>query len=288
MRRIIIISAILSCYVLCPAQEVECDTALKTKCIHFWDKYNFRDTTPLQTPKVILDFIYLLSNIELNTAQECIRNVMDRASYSPEIYSAFACLFERYLYNTDSCFRNDELYIPVLEHIMSSATINDSAKISCRNLLEHLCRNRIGERASDLTITLRDSDCIQLHEINATYIILLFHNLECSVCRQAIADIMNSETIVSMQYQDELRIISIYPGEDIQQWAKSRFPASWLNGYDSYNQISQNAIYYIRQYPTLYLLDQDKTILIKDRSFSEIENYLMDKKQGGSRKSLKE
>mgnify|MGYP002527024690 FL=1 len=48
----------------------------------------------------------------------------------------------------------------------------------------------------------------------------------------------------------------------------------WINGYDKKQTIEQNNLYDLKAIPTLYLLDKDKTVLLKDVTTKEIEEYL--------------
>jgi len=51
-------------------------------------------------------------------------------------------------------------------------------------------------------------------------------------------------------------------------------PASWINSYDSAVSLKNDEIYDLKAIPTLYLLDKDKKVVLKDVTFNQVENYL--------------
>ena len=69
----------------------------------------------------------------------------------------------------------------------------------------------------------------------------------------------------------------MYTDEDIETWEKYRpsMPALWLNGYDASFTIRGNNLYDLRAIPSLYLLDKDKRVIIKDAMPYQIEERLL-------------
>ena len=54
----------------------------------------------------------------------------------------------------------------------------------------------------------------------------------------------------------------------------SYMPAGWINSYDSAVSLKNDEIYDLKAIPTLYLLDKDKKVVLKDVTFEQVENYL--------------
>ena len=71
-------------------------------------------------------------------------------------------------------------------------------------------------------------------------------------------------------------VLSLNPYIDLSEFQKhlSDFPSDWINGYDKKQMIDQKNLYDLKAIPTLYLLDKDKTVLLKDATAEEIEEYL--------------
>ena len=78
----------------------------------------------------------------------------------------------------------------------------------------------------------------------------------------------------------ELAVVNVYIDEDIDAWRayEPNYPRNWLCGYDPDGLVRSDRIYNIRAIPSLYLLDSEKRVLLKDappeRVISWIQNNL--------------
>ena len=51
-------------------------------------------------------------------------------------------------------------------------------------------------------------------------------------------------------------------------------PSGWINGYDKELTVLDRELYDLKAMPTLYLLDKDKKVLLKDAPVEQVEQYL--------------
>ncbi len=51
-------------------------------------------------------------------------------------------------------------------------------------------------------------------------------------------------------------------------------PDNWVNAYDEKLQISNEELYDLKAMPTLYLLDKEKKVLLKDAELKDIVLFL--------------
>ena len=51
-------------------------------------------------------------------------------------------------------------------------------------------------------------------------------------------------------------------------------PSKWINGYDKELTVRNRELYDLKAMPTLYLLDKDKKVLLKDAPVEQVEQYL--------------
>ena len=97
------------------------------------------------------------------------------------------------------------------------------------------------------------------------------------MCRDITKALQESQLITAMQNEGEVKILAIYPDENLDEWHKHRteMPTQWINGYDKGCLIERELLYYIKAIPALYLLDREKKVLVKDSTnVGEIEFYL--------------
>ncbi|MEG0454785.1 MAG: thioredoxin family protein, partial [Bacteroides sp.] len=74
----------------------------------------------------------------------------------------------------------------------------------------------------------------------------------------------------------KLTVLALYPDEELDEWKKhlKDFPTEWISGYDKKLTLKTENRYDLRAIPTLYLLDKNKMVLLKDAPAKAIEEYL--------------
>lgn len=249
---------------------------------HYWDNFNFHDTTYLHTTKVaeqaFINYIEILLNTDKQTTNNSIKTLLNQAQKekSGTMYEYFIQLFKKYLYEPNSFLRNDELYIPVAEYIIDDKTTNYAEKERAKFQLEMMTKNRIGETATDFKYTLSSGKTGALHQLKSDYILLLFYNPDCHACEATITSIKTSNIIQKYLDNKDITILSIYPDADINIWEKhlNDIPPKWINGYDRQMVIQNKRLYDLKAIPSLYLLDANKNVMLKDTELILIEQYL--------------
>ena len=84
--------------------------------------------------------------------------------------------------------------------------------------------------------------------------------------KQLREQISGSPMLSEMIERGRLKILALYPDEDLTEWRNYRdhIPASWINAYDAGCLVRENGTYDLTAIPSLYLLDSDKRVLVKD------------------------
>lgn len=95
------------------------------------------------------------------------------------------------------------------------------------------------------------------------------------MCSKSLEYLKNSVGIRALVRDRQLAILAIYPDEDTDAWRKhvADFPKEWLNGYDKGKMIDEGELYDLKTMPSIYLLDKDKRVILKDVVAEQIENY---------------
>ena len=73
-----------------------------------------------------------------------------------------------------------------------------------------------------------------------------------------------------------LAIVNVYIDDDLNAWRQHLpgFPRNWYNGYDTDHVIRRDLIYNIRGIPSLYILDKDKRVVMKDAPEENVLRFL--------------
>lgn len=182
------------------------------------------------------------------------------------------------LSDPNSQVRNEELFIPILEAVIASPFVGEVDKIRPQYLLDLARKNRVGQPAIDFTYTLADGKQATLYGIEAPYTVILLNNPDCPMCRDIKEMMSTSPVLVKAVETGRLKILALYPDADVTLWRNHLYemPDEWINGYDKDQTLRNEGLYDIRAIPSLYLLDANKTVLLKDVSNpEEIEYYLL-------------
>ncbi len=247
---------------------------------HFWDKFDFTDTlytTKADTVEMCRAYATFVSKFVGPYNQEPIRKLMQRASVSKKMFDYFVMLSDKVLHDPNSPVRSDELYIAVLEAQLASPHYNKYEKMAPEYDLRIVSQNRIGHKANDFRYTVKSGRTHNLYSLKSDFVIIYINNPGCAMCRDITTAIKQSPLISELQHTGRLKILAIYPDEDLSEWRKhlSDIPAEWINSYDKGCHIKRELLYNLSAVPALYLLDKEKTVLVKDSAdVGEIEFIL--------------
>ena len=275
MKKLIFILSASLFYFSCTHQKktsaiAESPSPPDSLVLHFWDKSDFKKVD-LTNHNEAIESMFIEYLQTLNQANQAIQKtsidiVFDKTiNDNPALFEYFVSLFDKYLYNPNSPVRNEDLYSLVLQYLSQSPAVDETNKMRYSSRLAMLSKNQPGEVATDFEYILREGVKNKLSNIEAEYIIIFFNNPDCHDCAR-VKDILSSTS-----FPAKVKILAIYPDKDLSLWKKTTYPESWINGYNN-ETISQ--LYDLKAIPTLYLLDRNKRIILKDAPVEEIINII--------------
>ena len=290
---ITLLSVILSCgYVHCSGQEVGLLplptlpgnlTAPKERAayilMHFWDSMDFRDTVLSRNSGFMeqnfVNFASLFPHADTPAISRAVRNMLDRAAADGHAEELLAQTAEKYLFETESPMFDENHYLLFLEETVGTDTSDDTGKIRYRRQLEMLRKNRPGTRAADFRYTDTDGKSRRLYKTKSDLLLLLFYDPDCPKCLHTIKELQNSSVITRLVSDRKLTLLAIYAGDDAVLWKTSLpdMPSQWETGMDS-GSIAVRESYWIVSMPSIYLLDGNKTVMLKNPTVDFLEAYI--------------
>lgn len=237
---------------------------------HFWDEYDFADSTFVAQVDNTLMMQTLLTAVALSTTPETtpdyLTKLMQRTVVSKPVMQYFLTMGEELFYDPNSPYRNDEYYIPMLRVVLESGLLDEYERLPYESDLRIVSQNRVGHVANDFELTLASGQRISLYDIEADYVLLFISNPGCPMCRDVKEAILASQLLSDMVEDESLKIVVLYPDADLDAWhaAKGDYPAAWINGYDAEQTIEAEELYDLKAIPSLYLLDAEKRVMLKD------------------------
>ncbi len=251
--------------------------------LNWWRDFDFSDslqaalTDSVYFMGLFSDWTRVLERVP-DVGPGCVEDVMSRASASKNCFDMFVKAAREVLADPNSPLRDDELYMPVLRVRIASPFTDEATRERLRYRLDILSQNRIGHKANNIRYTLFDGFEGTLYGIKAEFTLVFINNPGCEMCRTVREGICDSEILTRAVSSGRLKVLAIYPDQDLDEWLRyrSEMPREWINGYDRECVMRSQGTYNLTAIPSLYLLDKDKTVLIKDGAdISELERVIV-------------
>ena len=261
---------------------------------HFWDRFTdvdslyFCDSVTVNgVPKEKVEeqtgiFSTLLQQVPLPVGTRAVSACYDRleafqtAHPSGNVFPEVTAVMSRYLYDPNSPVRNEELYLPFVSRLATSPLVDPAMRPAYAWDARMCSLNRIGTPAADFTFVDTAGRSRTLYSIKASRTLLIFGNPDCHACKELVEAIGEAPELEELITTGAVKVVDIYIDEDIDLW-KARmadYPKDWINGYDPAFIIRADKLYNVRALPSLYLLDGEKNVLLKDATTAEVLDAL--------------
>jgi len=249
--------------------------------LHYWNHFDFSDTTlihqPAYTEKAFVEYIDVLPHARYASMESSVGQTLSKALNNKQMFMYFMELFEKYLYDPNSPSRNEELYALAVEYVIASDNINDTDKIRFRFQWEQILKNRQGSVAADFSYSLVNGMQEKMHRIQADYLLVFLYDPDCHSCGEILQGIQASPVVGEAIHRGVLKVLAVYVAKDIERWSQYQvvIPKTWISAYDPLQSIEQEKLYDLRALPTLYLLDKQKKVALKDATQQQIDQFLV-------------
>ncbi len=184
----------------------------------------------------------------------------------------------------DRCFddpnspmRNEELYIVYLEELLRLPVLTEGERLRPEHRLAMARRNRPGTAATDFAYVCRDGRRRTLHATApGKRLLLVFYDPECAHCTEILNMVHNSAAVAGAVRGGMLEVLAVYTEGNRRVWEDTAdsMPREWTVACDI-DSIVDRELYDIPAMPVMYLLDADKTVLLKDAPLPTLESLLL-------------
>jgi len=200
----------------------------------------------------------------------------EKKDTSTNVFETLSDFVSKYYYDPNSPVRNEEIYLSYVSKLAESQYVNPDRKLGYEYETQLCSMNRIGEKAADFKYKTSNDKVGSLYGVKADYTLLIFSDPDCGDCSKTMEQISSVDKISEMISSGKLAIVDIYIDLDVERWKEesSKYPSNWINGYDYNYLIRGDQIYNVRAIPSLYLLDNEKRVLLKDAPIEKIMGYL--------------
>ena len=259
---------------------------------HYWDRFFEGDWVTdsaavlgVEDPEVeknMSTFILILQGLPMDRAQadmaRLFRQIEDKqaADTSSLVYLRMTELVSKYLYDPNSPLRSEDFYLSFVEGLAKSRFTDDARRPGYEFELRMCSLNPYGSKAPDFEFKDASGRVHTLYGIDAGWTLLFFSNPGCHACQGIVSEIEAAGFPEEMIASGDLAVVNIYIDDEIDRWraAAGEYPAGWYNGYDFRRVMNDGSLYYVRAIPSLYLLDADKRVIMKDAPTERVLAFL--------------
>lgn len=262
---------------------------------HYWDAFvdttgrYVTDSTHIagilrgDVEQAVANYVPLMKALPIDRMRKSVFAFCDRISMferhdaADSTFEAVVRIFDRYLYDPNSPVRNEEIYLPFCEKMAVNPYVDITMQGKYAFEAGRCSLNRIGTVAADFKFTDRYGKVRNLHGIKAETTLLFFSNPGCHACKGIIDQLVSVGQIGEMISDGRLAVVNVYVDEDLEAWMGYMpiYPSEWYNGYDQDLLIRTDELYSLRAIPSLYILDSEKRVVLKDAVENEVFDYLL-------------
>ena len=228
------------------------------------------------------NWVNVLSMVDYPHAAKSVRRLYDKAlkcerkDTASNVFDTFRSLMEKYLYDPNSPMRNEDLYGPYADCLSRCEFIDEGNRKAYAYDAGMCALNRVGTKAADFRFEDKNGKVRRLYDIKADFTVLFFSNPGCVACKEIINALKGTPQIDSMISAGRIAVLNIYIDEDLEAWRSYMpiYPETWYNGFDPDFVIRGDVLYNVRAIPSLYLLDKDKNVMMKDAVTERVIDFL--------------
>lgn len=237
---------------------------------HFWNRMNFEDTV-LSHDRDFMEqnfanFIALGHRAEKADMKAAAETLVKKAEADSVALEMITLIASHYLYDPNSPMYSEEDYLLFLEPLIASSKTGRGLRERLEWERKEVILNRQGVKAADICFITREGEKKRLYEMsNDRDVLLIFYNPDCDQCKEILPKIEKDKGIKKRIDAGELTVLAIYPGEEKEKWKEMAkdMPEEWIVGIDDGKIINEDT-YILRAMPSIYLLDKDKVVRVKD------------------------
>lgn len=237
---------------------------------HYWDNFDFAQVPERVNQQfreqIFVDYIAVILQMKPAIAAVGIDSLFKKIELFPAMFPSFFELAEKYLADPNSPYRNEDLYIQVLKNTLQFSFLSEDDKVRPQYQYNLAIKNRVGDKAADIRFQFQNGKNSSLYAIKSPYTLLLFINPDCEACKTVVEQLIADNQLTRLIQLKKLKLVTLYVDEEIDLWRKqiASYPSQWLHAFDPTFTLRHSETYNLNAIPTIYLLDKEKIVILKD------------------------
>lgn len=248
---------------------------------HYFDAYDLTDSRLLRTPffyRKVDEYLEKLTIQVPDSINSTIDYLLGQFSEDEEMFKVHLIQFIN-KYAQSKIVGFDAVYV----HLVDNYYAKEKAPWVSEEQLNKMTKNSktlkpilLGKIAPDIELTTRAGEKMRLHELKSNFTVLYFWDPDCGHCKKSIPKVVEFYENFKDRGVEVLAVCTKLTDKVPDCWeaVDDRGMDIWINAADPYLRSRYKQIYDIRSTPMIYILDENKEILSKKISSSQLEEVL--------------
>ncbi|TFV94309.1 redoxin domain-containing protein [Algoriphagus kandeliae] len=248
---------------------------------HYFDNLDLSDPRMLRTPFLfsrIDNYVQRLTYQNPDSLIQSIDWILNETKPAEETFKFYLIHFLN-TYARSKIIGMDAVYV----HLALNYYATGQADWTDPEQLEKIVSNAktlepllIGKVAPDLKLQRPDGLPVRLHEVNSPYTVLYFWRYDCGACKTS-TPIMKR---FFEKYKDQgvqLMAVCMKTGDEVGgcwDYVNEQEIGDWLHTVDPNGTAQVHAVYDVKSTPTIYILDQEKRIVLKRLGADQLDEVM--------------
>lgn len=230
---------------------------------HYWDEVDFSQHEVSRRDALMeqgfVDFLSVFPHAETTVLQKAIKQFLSRSLVDRSRLESLTALVEDYLYHPNSPMLNETYYELFLTELLQIRTLSLSQREKFKFQRKNIQKNRVGTQAADFTFIDEAGQKKRLYDVKAEQILLVFYDADCEECQSVLTELRTHHQLHELVNQHRWKVVKVcIEGEET----------------DPRNTAEIWEKYAFRAMPTLYVLDSQHRVLLKDIRWEHLRTYL--------------
>jgi len=247
---------------------------------HHFDYFAWEDERLLNTPvfyNKLRTFAQQILPLDAEITVPIVLKALNESKKNLNLCYAFFDFLEQEFGSVKSLYRDETLYIAMLNNILSTSDLEETRRLRYEYEYNLITKNLSGEQAIDFNILLNNGDTTTLYAIDAEILILYFQNPDCPSCGEFREKMKNMEVLYHAIASEKVKVLTVYFEKNEELWRNyltTKAFKNWVHGWNYDLEISEKHLYDVRIIPTIMVLDKNKKVIVKDMFPNELEEWL--------------
>lgn len=134
---------------------------------HFWDEHTIADSTCFHSPKLLLDYLYLLK--QTNEKDRYIHSFVTLSYRQDTTFGQILYWLDRILYDSSSPYYDEAIYLKFM-HAVIASDADSVMKLIPQQRVEIMSKNQTGQLANNFSFIDKSGKESNLYEVDAPYL----------------------------------------------------------------------------------------------------------------------